>query len=101
MGSVGLPAHGYARYPFLTLAHAIDAALRDGRADRTDPALNRLLAIRDLGVTGIEAAEEPLAFCRVNDLWCVREGIHRTIALSMLGEAEVEGVVFESGAVEG
>jgi len=97
MGSVGLPAVGYAGVAITELARLIQLGLDAGTADLTNVALCNVLGLRDLGVEGIAKIEQPLAFIDVQGYWCVREGIHRSIALSLLGAGDIEGILFESG----
>ena len=92
MGSVGWQPGAAAGRSIRAMAQAIDTGLRLGTADTSNPALRKVLALRDLGEEFILHCEQPLAFVPGLDAMFVREGIHRTIALALLGATELEAM---------
>ena len=99
MGSIGLSRTGYAGTRVVDLAMHIETALAAGRADLTNPALECVLKYRDLGTGHIYSQDQPLAIFQWDGRWAVREGIHRSVALALLGQATIEALDFNSGTV--
>lgn len=100
MGSVGASPIGYAGVPIQTMIALIAAALARGSADLQNPALQWVLRLRTAGIHRIRAQDQPLALSHLNGVWFVREGLHRVVALGLLGAQYVEAADFESGALD-
>jgi hypothetical protein len=78
------------------MALAIEDGLHLGTADTSNPALKKVLDLRDRGEQFILRREQPFAFVAGQDEWFVREGIHRTIALALIGASELEAMNLSS-----
>ena len=96
MGSIGwLPGAGAGR-PIHALAEAIAEGLRLGTADPTNRALRKVLELVNRGEAFILRCEEPLALSARPNAWLLREGIHRTVALSLMGSRDLEAMNLSS-----
>ena len=100
MGAVGLHPTGHGGALIVDLASTIRDAVATGRADTSNQALRKVLAMQAGGVERIRQADEPFAFTLQEGYWYVREGTHRAIALALLGERVLEALDFESGELE-
>jgi hypothetical protein len=96
MGSVGWLAGSATGRRISDMVAAIKDGIRLVTADLTNPALNKVLDLRDRGILFILSREQPLAFTVSNDAWWVREGVHRTIAIALAGASELEGINLSS-----
>jgi hypothetical protein len=96
MGSVGWKQGSAAYRLIIDMAQAIKTGLHFGTADTSNPALQKVLDLRERGEAFILRCEEPLAFVPGLDAWFVREGIHRTVALALLGATEWEAMNLSS-----
>ena len=76
----------------MDMAEEIRERVQDGTADRTNPALKKVLGLRDHGLLFILSRRQPLAFTILDEVWCVREGVHRSIAVALIGARELEGI---------
>jgi len=97
MGSIGDPPTGHFGSPIVAMAARISAGLATHRADATNLALARVLELCHGGIDLIRSQDEPLALSQLRGTWFVREGVHRAIALVLLGSQVIEGIAFESG----
>ena len=96
MGGIGWPPDQCEGIRIVDLAAAIAASLQNGQANRSNAALDRVLQLGEGGVEFIRARPHLLAFVQLNGFWCVREGMHRCVALAMLGVAELEALSFST-----
>lgn len=92
MGSVGWSPGSAAGRRIADMAAAITDAMRRITADLSNPVLKQVLDLRDRGIVFIRSRDEPLAFTVNNDTWCVREGVHRTVAMALAGATKVEAI---------
>src|SRR5262249_25010370 len=99
MGSVGQPPTGYRGFRIVDMAARIAAGIERGAADLTNPALARVLELRDSGIKAIDELDQPYALSLLDSIWFVREGVHRSIAMVMLGAQTVNGLTFESAVL--
>lgn len=74
------------------LANGIQAALNSQIADVHNPSLARVLTFMERGPDFIRALAQPMAFIICANHWWVREGMHRAVALALLGVKEWEAV---------
>ena len=92
MGSVGWPAGSATGRRISDMVAAIKEGIDLVTADLTNPALKKVLDLSERGILFIRSREQPLAFIVSNDTWCVREGVHRTIAMALAGASELEAI---------
>jgi hypothetical protein len=96
MGGVGWPPDSCAGLRITDLAAAVTTAMSSSQIDRSNVALGRILEFYAKGSSFVLSRPQLLAFVHVYDTWWVREGMHRCVALAMLGAGEIEGVNFST-----
>lgn len=92
MGSLGWPENAAGGRRIIELAAALQEGLTTGTADLTNPSFSRVIDFRTAGAGFILSRPQLLAVIECMGNWCVREGMHRTVALALLGVADVEAM---------
>lgn len=96
MGSVGWPPGSAAGRRIVDMAAVIQERVHQGTADLSNPAVKQVLDLRGRGRLFILSRDQPLVFFIREDAWCVREGVHRAVAMALTGAAELEGIQLNS-----
>jgi hypothetical protein len=94
MGGIGWPPDRTERKRIVDLATAIATAVHTGTANHSNVSLNRVLQFVAGGPDFIRSRAQIVAFVQTPAFWFVREGMHRAVALAILGSCELEGINF-------